>query len=133
MLKASFCGGKFLCVFHSIGVFIFPCSPSKNFENMSIWNISNFNWRFVLTSVSYAYVPHWAHVWKLEFSGILELNWLGLWSHSHVWKKWCVPTPKDSLQGFLSIPTHTFTTCVQINHFFDYWCDPSWHHGKNNL
>ncbi len=25
-----FCGGKFLCMFHSIGVFIFPHSPSKN-------------------------------------------------------------------------------------------------------
>jgi hypothetical protein len=25
-----------------------------------------------------------------------------------------------TLQGILSIPTHTFVTCVQINHFFDY-------------
>jgi hypothetical protein len=25
-----------------------------------------------------------------------------------------------TLQGILSIPTHTFVTCVQINHFFNY-------------
>jgi hypothetical protein len=39
-----------------------------------------------------------------------------------------------SLQGILSIPTHMFVTCVQINHFFYYWCDYlPWHHGKNDL
>jgi hypothetical protein len=38
------------------------------------------------------------------------------------------PTPKSlqphTLQGILSIPTHAFVTCAQINNFYDY---PPWH------
>jgi len=47
----------------------------------------------------------------------------------------CAPTTiASTIQGIMSIPTHVFMTCVQINHFCDYQCNhPTWHHGKNNL
>ncbi len=35
---------------------------------------------------------------------------------------------KVSLQGILSIPTHAFVVCVQINYFCNYRCEcPLWH------
>jgi len=35
---------------------------------------------------------------------------------------------KVSLQGILSIPTHAFLVCVQINYFCNYKCEcPLWH------
>lgn len=35
------------------------------------------------------------------------------------------------LQEMMSISTHVFATCVQVNHFCDYQCNyPLWHHVK---
>jgi hypothetical protein len=76
--------------------------------------------------------------WSLKFIGPIKPNKETNRKHIHSGSyKLCNQvgrgkgTQNQSLQGILSIPTHTFVTCVQINHFFYYWCDyPPWHHGK---
>jgi hypothetical protein len=66
--------------------------------------------------------------WKKNFkSGIIVANFLEVLVDDE--ETTLTQLNKNvSLQGILSIPTHAFATCVQINHFCDFKSNcPPWH------
>jgi len=63
----------------------------------------------------------------------IELLWEELmWATHDGWMDKSFLTSQIHYKEFYRFQPHTFAIYVQINHFFNYWCNyPWWHHGEN--